>query len=926
MTTELPQQTQFTHIASERSLPGWAVSTPVERSLLAPKGNVPGKYTQTHTEMKSKDVRRGLVQVVKPYDNVLLCPWQRELSKIINNGDNVIVTSVTSTGKTWATNLIVAHEVLERDNFTRALFISPNSEVMRSSAVDILKFHSKNYAHSGTVMSTMTRNYVTYDLKRGPPGQIMIVSADSAVEFLTDPKNEDFIKCIRYVVFDEVHLKTMSETMWWTQFIPHTAQLILLSATVGDTDIVKEIIAKMQSLQHDRPRKTTVISHYIRPIPLQLVMFKGCDLPNLEEEDKIDISIDESSSEEDQSEAESSGISSDEESNADSDASYEESVKKPLNSKGAIIDMPPVSKITQNPKTIQNTTPSQSIYSKADPLMKGIIRKDLKGAGRLTCAISVNDPTTRDILSIDNTITMPEGRDEQYYLGQEVVKLNSKIITKKNLEAFKEIKTEASPENILSLLFYLFSNDMQPVLVFHSTTEQTRYIAEQILGLLDRIESKDDEFREARRIVQKYDKEKQRARDAKTNKKSRGGENGEGSRAREKAAGNWSCAMPDDQSSGKIDIETMRKKLKKWCFPTDIDEGTIPANMEQWIRLCIDRGIGIYVATMPVWLRHFMFDAFHSGKIKLLFSDSTISVGINLPIRTCVLCGHIPHHIYTQASGRAGRRGLDTKGFIVHLMPEDRIKKYISASSVDVKIEMPERMTYSGLINLRIPSNLDKEVKPNPACPSAPISKYKQQILINYMSILTEEQQDEVKEQLLRMDEESWTYHRLTHFIKTLPLSESCLIIKLLTTGILHQFEPVEFVDLMALLFYRYEIPDDVSDDKLDEYYLPQFDRFPNLIEDLTNYAAHYCIYIDFSKPIHRYFQQYCFVGNQYLKYMESLQDMGEWLYICKRGITEISPTDHTKKPMDQFCKLIHKVDALYLSAITRKKVLKYDN
>jgi hypothetical protein len=906
----IPEASTFKYVCSERALPGWKVSTPIKRSLLAPKGNVVGKYTQTHTEMKSKDVRKGLnlTLSVKPYDNPLLCPWQRELSKIINAGDNVIVTSVTSTGKTWATNLIVAHEVLERDNFTRALFISPNSEVMRSSAVDILKFHNKLYNHSGTVMSTMTRNYITYDLKRGPPGQIMIVAADSAIEFLTDPKNEEFVKCIKYVVFDEVHLKTMAEAMWWTQFIPHTAQLILLSATIGDPEDVKQIINRMQLLQKDRPLKTTIVSHHIRPIPLQLVMFKGCELPSIQIDETLNIISDEEESDDDASEAESSGISSDEDSTEEDSKPIEDDKVKPVK---------PVKDI-KTFKSFKSFKPDVKgdLYTVKDVKMKGLIRKDLKGAGKLTCAISITDPTTRDLTSINPSLVIPEHREEQYTLGQSIITDNLQIVKKKNDEAFKDIKTESTPENILSLLVYLFSNEMQPALVFHTTTEQTRYAAEQIIGILNRIESQDEEFREAKRILERDAKQKQRARDNKVKKKSKG------DKTNAKAMREWESGFPVEETIGKHDIESMRKKLKKWCFPTDIDTTTIPDNMDQWIRSCLDRGIGIYVATMPIWLRHYMFDAFHGGKIKVMFSDSTISVGINLPIRTCILCGHIPHHIYTQASGRAGRRGLDTKGFIVHLMPEDRIRKYIAAKSVDVSITMPDKMSYSGLINLRIPSNLDKEEKPTAGVPSEEISKYKKQILINYMSTLSEEDQEVVSQQLTRMDEESWTYHRLTHFIKTLPLSESCLIIKLLTTGILHQFEAVEFIDLLALLFYRCEIPEDLSEEQQKKYYIPEFKRFPDLIDNLKDYAELYCIDIDFDKPIHHYFNQFCLSGRQYLKYMEHLQDMGEWLYNCKRGLTDIAPTDHQNKPIDEFVKLVHKVDSVYLSAVTRKKVL----
>ena len=151
--------TDFKYIQSERNLPGWKVSKPYLRNRLQPKGVTAGKYIQTHTEPKGKDVRAGVIRQIAPYDNELMSPWQRDFARLVNQGHNVIIDTVTSTGKTWAANLIVSHETLERDSRTRALIISPNSEVMRDTAGTINSFHNKVYAYSGTMMSTMTRNY-----------------------------------------------------------------------------------------------------------------------------------------------------------------------------------------------------------------------------------------------------------------------------------------------------------------------------------------------------------------------------------------------------------------------------------------------------------------------------------------------------------------------------------------------------------------------------------------------------------------------------------------------------------------------------------------------------------------------------------------------------------------------------------------------
>ena len=68
---------------------------------------------------------------------------------------------------------------------------------------------------------------------------------------------------------------------------------------------------------------------------------------------------------------------------------------------------------------------------------------------------------------------------------------------------------------------------------------------------------------------------------------------------------------------------------------------------------------------------------FSKGYIKLLFATETFAVGINMPTRTVIFTSLIKYsnsgfrplypHEYTQMAGRAGRRGIDIKGYVFHL-------------------------------------------------------------------------------------------------------------------------------------------------------------------------------------------------------------------------------------------------------------------
>ena len=90
----------------------------------------------------------------------------------------------------------------------------------------------------------------------------------------------------------------------------------------------------------------------------------------------------------------------------------------------------------------------------------------------------------------------------------------------------------------------------------------------------------------------------------------------------------------------------------------------------------LQKGIAIHHAGIMPILREMVELLFEKKYIKLLFATETFAVGINMPTKTVIFTGlskfsgnnmrQLLSHEYTQMAGRAGRRGIDTIGHVIH--------------------------------------------------------------------------------------------------------------------------------------------------------------------------------------------------------------------------------------------------------------------
>ena len=131
------------------------------------------------------------------------------------------------------------------------------------------------------------------------------------------------------------------------------------------------------------------------------------------------------------------------------------------------------------------------------------------------------------------------------------------------------------------------------------------------------------------------------------------------------------------------------------------------------LRELIEHGVAYHHAGMLPTLKEVVEQLFTLGYIKLLFTTETFALGINMPACTVVFDSiakfdglqfrPLKAREYHQMAGRAGRRGIDTKGF-VYACVDPQFNEYEDVEQAvtgDIEsIESQFNLSYSCILNL----------------------------------------------------------------------------------------------------------------------------------------------------------------------------------------------------------------------------------
>ena len=177
------------------------------------------------------------------------------------------------------------------------------------------------------------------------------------------------------------------------------------------------------------------------------------------------------------------------------------------------------------------------------------------------------------------------------------------------------------------------------------------------------------------------------------------------------------CLFDEDSTIPQIIEKECRKILQK-----------LP-NFEEYMRLpeyinmikLFQRGIGIHHSGIMPILREMVEILFEKQYIKLLIATETFAVGLNMPTKTVVFTNlskfdgngmrYLQAHEYTQQAGRAGRRGYDTKGIVIHLsnlFEYPYLNDYKSIlGGVPQTLVSKFKISYNLLLNLYFTNNMN---------------------------------------------------------------------------------------------------------------------------------------------------------------------------------------------------------------------------
>jgi len=131
------------------------------------------------------------------------------------------------------------------------------------------------------------------------------------------------------------------------------------------------------------------------------------------------------------------------------------------------------------------------------------------------------------------------------------------------------------------------------------------------------------------------------------------------------------------------------------------------------MRELVGHGVAYHHAGLLPTIKEVLERLFTMGYIKLLFTTETFALGINMPACSVVLDSiakydgvefrYLKAREYHQMAGRAGRRGIDPKGF-VYACINTEFEKYEDVKKVvsgDIeRIESQFNLSYSSILNL----------------------------------------------------------------------------------------------------------------------------------------------------------------------------------------------------------------------------------
>ncbi|KAI0776031.1 P-loop containing nucleoside triphosphate hydrolase protein [Trametes elegans] len=576
--------------------------------------------------------------------------WQRKVLDCLDKNESVLVAAPTSAGKTFI-SYYAMEKLLRTSDDDILVYVAPTKALVSQIAAEVYARFRKELTEA--CWAIHTRDYRVHNPQNC---QILVTVPEMlATMLLSPPLAKTWTPRIKRIILDEIHTIGQQEggAVWEQIILLAPCPLIGLSATIGEPEKFNAWLASVQEahgfkhtfIHHphryshlrkhtyllqpdDKPAPFNGLPEYrkterLRFIhPISMLSFGARSLPP-------DFSLEA----------------------ADCLSLYRafDSVKDKLGFDLAGLDPPRFFADTKGALLKQ----------------KDILRYEAALIQQVSSLIETADP--QDQGSTLNSVIKRVSDPAVDQADQRYIPTSQEFFT-----------------NLINLVSDLHANGDLPALLFNFDRKVCEKMAQAILDVLEKAETKWRETSpEWKRKVKQWEawvaKAKERERLAERMKKVK--KDDENPAASAEPETSWEASFdPEDPSPqfsfagtspafGKSDLDEEIQALARW------------SSAPEWALKALRRGVGVHHSGMNKHYRTLVESLYRSGYLRVVIATGTLALGINAPTKTSVFCGDSPFLtalMYRQCAGRAGRRGFDLLGKVVFYgLPMDRCQRLV---------------------------------------------------------------------------------------------------------------------------------------------------------------------------------------------------------------------------------------------------------
>ncbi|XP_041530136.1 probable ATP-dependent RNA helicase DDX60 [Microtus oregoni] len=163
--------------------------------------------------------------------------WQRELLDVVDNYESAVIVAPTSSGKTYASYYCM-EKVLKESDEGVVVYVSPTKALANQVVATVQNRYTKILPAGEVLCGVFTKDY-SHDALNC---QVLVTDPVSFESLLLNPHRQNWVKRIRYVIFDEVHClggKKGAE-IWEHLLVMIRCPFLALSATISNPEDLTE--------------------------------------------------------------------------------------------------------------------------------------------------------------------------------------------------------------------------------------------------------------------------------------------------------------------------------------------------------------------------------------------------------------------------------------------------------------------------------------------------------------------------------------------------------------------------------------------------------------------------------------------------------------------------------------------------------------